>query len=216
MKLVFKRASLVVLVLAIVCQMVQYVLCYWCGYYQKSFSPILWVELLALFGFILFLAALITWGVSLFQRKQRLWTTAVLVGLLSLWMLPSSHDLILHGMRDGMLRNYSLDDVRHFAHDIEHLSSSSVSLVAGERIFMHQDLDLAKIRLKEKYPFLTWCMCIAERTNVVSVEWGGFENHWGFTVAIDGKRIDPNPRNFWSPDHKTIRISDDIFLQSDY
>ena len=203
--------------------MVQYVLCYWCGYYQKSFSPILWVELLALFGFILFLAALITWGVSLFQRKQRLWTTAVLAGLLSLWMLeyiiPSPHDLILHGMRDGMLRNYSLDDIRHFARDFDHLPDIPNNTVNGLTKFYwnrRMDDDLAKTKLKDKYPFLANCEAVVESDNIVHVNWGGFENHWGFSVAIDGKRIDPNPRNFWSSDYKTIRISDDVFLQSDY
>jgi hypothetical protein len=48
---------------------------------------------------------------------------------------------------------------------------------------------------------------------MVHVDWGGFENHWGFSVALDGKRIDPE---HLEPSNKIIRASDDIFFISDY
>jgi hypothetical protein len=182
MKLISKRASLIVLVLAAICLMTRYVLCYWCGYYQKSFAPIFWQELFALLGFILFLILSIVWIISLLQRKHRLWITTMLAGLLAFmglkFILPQPHDLILYEMRDGMLRNYELDDMRHFARDIDELTLPS-TILAGTRIFMHQDLDSVKTRLNEKYPFLAQCESIAETDGVVNVDWGGFENHWG-------------------------------------
>jgi|GEM_PF-6859894 len=87
MKLSSKRVSLTVLVLAVVCLITRYVLCYWCGYYQKSFTPIGYQVLLALFGLIFYPVLLITWIFSMLQRKHRLWTTAMLAGLLTLWGL---------------------------------------------------------------------------------------------------------------------------------
>jgi hypothetical protein len=130
----------------------------------------------------------------------------MLAGLLTLmglkYIMPWPHDLILYGMRDGMLRNHKLDDMRHFARDFDQLPKKSYS-----------NDDLAKTGLKEKYPFLAWCEFIAETDDVVHVYWGGFENHWGFAVAVNGKRIDP--QNL-APSAKIIRVSDDVFFQSDY
>lgn len=216
MKLISKRASLIVLVLAVVCLITRYVLCYWCGYYQKSFAPIFWQELLALLGFILFPVLLIVWIVSLFQRKHRLWTTAMLAGLLAFmslkYILPWPHDLILYGMRDGMLRNYGLDDIRHFARDFDQHPNIPEHNLDGHTKF-YWNRDLAKTGLKEKHPFLAQCESIVEWDDRVHVDWGGFENHWGFTVAVNGKRIDPQ---HLEPNNKLIRVSDDIFFQSDY
>jgi hypothetical protein len=215
MKPISKRASLLVLVLAIVCRMARYALCYWCGYYQKSWAPIGWQEILALLGFVFFLVLLILWLVSLFQRKQRAWTTAMLAGLLVLmaikYVMPSPHDLILKGMNDGMLRNYKIDDMRRFAHDFDQLPRLPDTLEIYKQFYWNEDLN--KTNLKEKYPFLATCEACMKWDNRVHVDWGGFENHWGFTVAVDGKRIDPQ---HLEPDNKIIRVSDDIFFQSDY
>ena len=209
-----------VLVLAVVCLISRYALCYWCGYYQKSWTPIGYQELLALFGFILFPAQLTVWIFSLFQRQHRLWTTAMLAGLFALWglkfVLPWPHDLILRAMRDGMLRNYGLDGVRHFAHDFGQLPNIPENNLDGRTKFYWnkgKNSNLAKTGLKEKYPFLTNCEDVVEWDNMVHVDWGGFENHWGFSVALDGKRIDPE---HLEPSNKIIRASDDIFFISDY
>lgn len=215
MKLISKRASLIILVLAVVCLVPRYFLCYWCGYYQKSFASIFWQELLALFGLILILAALITWTVSLLQKKQRLLTSAVLAGLLSLFPWP--HNLILYGMRDGMLRNYALEDMRHFARDFDQLPNVVTNGVNGRytKFCWNRmvDDDLAKTGLKEKYPFLHWCEAVRERDDMVDVFWGGFDNHWGFTVAVNGKKI--GSKHFM-PNVRIIRESDDIVFTSDY
>ena len=215
MKLISRRASLMVLVLAVGFLITRHALCYWCGYYQKSFTPIFYQELLALLGFILFLILLIICIVSLIQKKQRLWTTAMLVGLLAFmglkYMVPWPHDLILYGMRDGMMRNYNLDDIRHFARDFDRLPRLPNTLESFKLYYWNQDLE--KTGLKEKYPFLAKCEAVVERDNRVEVSWGGFENHWGFAVAANDRRIDPQGLGSMN---KIIRVSDDIFFQSDY
>lgn len=221
MKLISKRASLIIFVLAVVCLMSRYTLCYWCGYYQKSFAPIFLQEFLAFFGLVLIFISFVTWIVSLIQKQQRVWTTALLAGLFALWglkyILPWPHDLILYGLRDGMLRNYKLDDMRHFAHDFDKLPILSKNSIPGlaDKLYWNRlkDDDLPKTGLKEKYKFLSECEDVVEWTNIVCVEYGGFENHWMFSIAVDGKRIDPphlDSRN------TIIRVSDDIYFQSDY
>jgi hypothetical protein len=171
--------------------------------------------LLALFGLIFYPVLLITWIFSLLQRKHRLWTTAMLAVLLTLlglkYIMPWPHDLILYGMRDGMFRNYNLEDMRHFARDFDQLPRLPHTLKTFK--LSYRNSDLAKTGLKEKYPFLAWCEGIFERDDVVYVFWGGFENHWGFSVAVNGKRIDT--QNL-APSAKIIRVSDDVFFNSDY
>jgi len=200
--------------------MTRYALCYWCGYDQRSWSPIGFQGLLALFGFMLLPVLLIVWIVSLFQKQQRLWTTGMLVGLLALmglkYILPWPHDLILYGMRDGMLRHYNLDYMRRFARDFDQLPNIPENNLDGKTKFYWnrgKNSDLDRTGLKEKYPFLANCEDVVERDNRVSVDWGGFENHWGFTVAAKGNKIDPQ---YLEPNNKIIRVSDDIFLKSDY
>jgi hypothetical protein len=109
-----------------------------------------------------------------------------------------------------MLGNYNLDDMRHFARDFNQLPRRP-NAPASKKSYYNDDL--AKTGLKEKYPFLAWCEFIVETNDVVHVYWGGFENHWGFAVAVNGKRIDP--QNL-APSAKIIRVSDDVFFNSDY
>ena len=209
-----------ILVLAVGCLTTRYVLCYCCGYYQKSFVLIFWQEILAFVGLVLIFIALIAWIVSLFQRKNRLATMALLLGLFSFWSLkyivPWPHDLIRHGMRDGMLRNYSLDEMRGFARDFDQLPKLPQHDLDGRtKLYWNRrtDDDLPKTKLKDKYHFLANCEAVFECDNMVHVDYGGFENHWGFSVAVNGKRTDsqhPEPSN------KIIRVSDDIFFTSDY
>lgn len=221
-RVIFSRqASFIVFVLAIVCLMPQYNLYYSCGYHQKSINSILRQELLALLGLAFsFLFLFIIWIGSLFRRKHRFWTTAMLIGLLAFMelksKLPKPHDWILHGMRDGMLRNYGLDDMRHFARDFNQLPDIPENDVDGHTKFYWNRLvndDLAKTGLKEKYLFLANCEDVIERDGIVHVDWGGFENHWGFFVAVDGKKIDTQ---HWDPDARIIRVSNDVVFFSDY
>jgi hypothetical protein len=70
------------------------------------------------------------------SKKERMWTTTLLAGLFVLWGLksfsPWPHDLILRGTRDGMLRNYGLEDMRNFARDFDKLPHISINDVGGQ------------------------------------------------------------------------------------
>jgi hypothetical protein len=215
MTLISKRAFLIVLVPAVVCLMARYALCYWCGYDQRSWAPIFFQELLALFGFILTLIALVAWIVSYINGQQFAWTTALLTSLFAMYFLPSPHDLILYGLRTGMLRNYGLDSMRQFARDFDKLPYIPQNNLDGRTKFYwaRPNEDLDKTQLKDKYPFLVNCESVVEWDNRVSADWGGFENHWQIFVATDGKRIDPE---HLEPRNRIIRVGDDIYFMSDY
>jgi hypothetical protein len=209
MKFSSKRVSLIILVLAVICLLTRYVLCYWCGYYQKSFAPI---GFLTFFEFILFPILLIVWIVSLFQRQHRLWTTMMLGGILVFvglkHILPWPDNLILYGMRDGMVRNYKLDGIRYFARDFDQLPRLPNTLGVFKLFYWNRDL--ANTGLKEKYSFLARCECISEADNEVSVVWS---RYWRLIVAVDGKkRIDPQ---HLETSVKIIRVSDDVVFASD-
>lgn len=172
--------------------------------------------LLAFLGFCLILVTLATWIVSLIQKQQRVWTTAVLAGLIVLWglkyVLPRPPDLILYGLRDGMLRNYGLDEMRHFARDFDKLPKIPDNDV-GEHTKLYWNItDLPKTGLKERCAFLAQCEAVVERDNIVYVDWGGFNYYCGVCVSVNGKRIDPHPQY----KARTVRASDDIYFSFDY
>jgi hypothetical protein len=207
-----KQAPIIIFFLALICLMTRYVLCYLSGYYHFTALTLDLEALSALLGFILFPILLIVWIVSLFRRKHRLWTTAMLAGMLVFmglkYILPPPDDLILYGMRDGMLRNYGLEDMRHFARDFDQLPCLPNTL--GVYKLYYWNKDLAKTGLKEKYPFLAQCECISEADNEVSVVWS---RYWRLIVAVNGKkRIDPK---HLETSLKIIRASDDIVFASE-
>jgi hypothetical protein len=210
-----KRTSLITLILSVICLMMTYVLDYWFGYYQ-TLLPLAWsmtLELVVLF--IPLPVVLITWIVSMILRKDRLWMTATLIGLLVLvglkfgFILPPPHHLIVYGMKNRMVRDYSLDDLRRLAHDVDLLPRSPNEFPGPTKGFMGEDLD--KTGLKGKYPFLSWgggVSHISERDGLVNVRWGGEPaGYWGFSVAVNGGKANPS-----SLDAKILRVSDDIFF----
>jgi hypothetical protein len=219
-----KLTSLIALVLVVICLMTDYVLNYWYGYYEVSLRPIVWSVILELtefilFPIILFPVLLIICIISLFKKKHRLWTTAMLVGFLALMGLileraiPHPRILVMYGMRERIMRDYSLDDLRHLARDVDQLPHSPNDPPGRDKGFMSEELD--KTGLKGKYPFLSWGKThsfegpsyIAETDGVVDVRWGGIPSgHWGFSVSVNGKRAEPEPGT------KILRVSDDIFF----
>ena len=216
-----KLTSLVTLVFAVICLMMEYVLTYWLGYYEKWMSSTLWIVILRLLGVTIpFFVLLITWIISLFRKKHRLWTTAMLIGLLALiglmFKLPPPQNMLAYSMRDRMMRDYSLDDLRRLARDVDQLPRSPDSRPGPTKIFMRDDLE--KTGLKGKYPFLSLDKdkelgiegpsYICEGDGVVAVRWGGtLVGHWGFTVSVNGGRVNPAESGT-----KILRVSDDIFF----
>jgi hypothetical protein len=221
MKLISKRTSLAVLGLAIICLILRYALNYWFGYYEMPASLFISQMFFWLIGFLMIPALLITWIISLIQKKDVLWTTMMLIGLLALkgleHIISRPDNLIIYGIRDRILRDYSLDTLRHFAHDFDQLPSLPKHDLGlpDEKIYRSEDLNT---ELKEKYPFLTWLKrsraegpnFIDESDGVVDVSWGG-RPHWGFRVAVNGKKIDSDELDA-KRGAKILRASDDIYF----
>ena len=220
MKLNIRQISAFILILAVICLILECVLCYWVGYFEKSYIPITIWRILRMIGFSLVFIQLFVWISSLIRRINRLWTTIILIFLLAFkWFeaeLPSASNLIVYGMRDRIRRDYSLDILRHFALDFDRLpklQKQDVKYGATESFKEYLNGDLANTGLKDKYPFIAWIKnngrsgpeIITEEDGVVSVGWGG-RPEWGFCVGVNGVKTLSTDSNV-----KSLRVSDDIY-----
>ncbi len=114
------------------------------------------------------------------------------------------------------MKDVGLGNLRRFARDIDKLprvvGDNSQKTAKG-----YYSEDLAKIGLTEKYPFLTWLKAgskyegpshIYEENDVVDVRWGGtLSGYWGFSVAVDGRKIVSSNKS-----DQILRVSDDIYF----
>ena len=216
-----KLISLVCLVLVLVWQLARYPLFYWQGYDVNS-NCLAYDLCIALFSPILFLVALLTLLASLIRKKHRLWTTCTVLALvgfvaLDLKVLPRRAPLVIYGLRDRMLRDYSLDDLRHFARDF-HQNLPNVGINHGDISALSENQKKGYSELQEKYPFMKWEIggrngagpSIVEYGNgILYFDWGGpMAGHWGFSVSINGQKNDPaaraDPGSFILPQSKDI------------
>jgi len=194
---------------------------YWFGYYMipsDSYSLfLLFRDLFWLFRFLMILALLIICIISMISKKNRLWTTVMLAGLLALvgseFILPHPEGLIVYGLRDRMMRDYSLDTLRQFARDIDQFPTPKNLPSNLGKVFMSEDLVLLETRLKEKYSFLKsrrTPSSITENNGAVSVWWG--RHQWGFSVMVNREKINPIVVD---PDAVIILpVSNDIFFSA--
>ena len=194
---------------------------YWFGY-AESFEVGLVSDpiLLLLTEFLLF-AALAIWIIArLVKRKP---CRVHLITLAAFWpvlialfrLLPPAPVLIVHGLRDRILHDYTLADLRAFGHDAEQAGLVGM-LDGGTRDFteeQHQAFD----RLKTHYRFLTWfspngrdgVASIYTNGGTLYIDWGGaLIGHHGFSINTDGYRNDPAPNR----DVYDLRASDDIYF----
>jgi len=115
-----------------------------------------------------------------------------------------------------MIRDYGIDDLRHFARDTSQVLQDEY-LDHGDAMFFSADKLAAYSKLKQKYAFLNWTgdgshgPSVYNRDGAVSIDWGGPFGHWGFSVAVDGGKNDPAP----DPEFFVIRVSDDIYFYMD-
>jgi hypothetical protein len=109
-------------------------------------------------------------------------------------ILPPTTNLIVYGMRDRILRDYSLDTLRHFARDFDRLPTLAKNNFFPTKVYPNEDL--ANIGLKDKYPFIAWVEsnghegpeAITEEDGAVHTTWGG-RPYWGFNVALNGAKL---------------------------
>ena len=180
--------------------------------------------------FVLFLLFIIPALISELAQKGRLWS---FIGLLGFWPVvivtflllqtfaKPPGDLMVQGLRDRVMRDFSLDDLRQFAKQVrdgEFLKDEDLVNPLNLSGLTFQQKQLFA-QLIAKYPFMRWmddgdkldgpCLLNYGQEGVVEFEWG-IENrgHWGCSISIDGAKNEGIP----VPDAKIIRVSDDIYF----
>jgi len=201
----------------IIFQLRNYLWFYMMGRFERSIwacNPILVLTVIGLSLLIL----LGTWVVSLFLRKNRLWTTVVFLCAIAftgpLWMLLPPGSLVVYGLRNHIMELWTLDDLRRFTHEVEQ-EMPGIIVHENESDYVIKRRGDAYDKLREKYSFMKWGIGgkgnpnISERDDALNVMWGGaLFGSLGFSISIWGKRIDPHP----DPETKVLRMSDDIYF----
>jgi hypothetical protein len=179
---------------------------------------------------ILFLILIILFITSLFLKRHRVW---LLVGLIIFWPIVIStsfltinfcdpgSSLVLRGLYDRIMHDYTLDDLRHFARDVDKAGILKSGYIDhGDISHLTPEQREAFTQLRKKYSFMRWMddgrffngPSISEDKDIIYVLWGGaLEGHWGFSISANGSRNEPHP-NF---EIDTLRLSDDIYLYYD-
>jgi len=232
-----KTASIACLVLAGLLEVLNHWANYWFGYSETMRADLAADPIL---GFIAksipFLILIVLFIVALFLKKHRVW---LLAGLISFWPLVTltgfltqtfcgtAPSLVLRGLHDRLVHDYTLDDLRHFASDVD----QSGILKSGQGYVDHGDISSLNLtyqqkeafeQLRKKYPFMHWMddgrithgpsiLNYGEK-GVVDFEWGGaLQGHWGCSISTNGSRNEPHP----DPQVIILRLSDDIYLYYD-
>jgi len=158
----------------------------------------------------------VIWVASLFARKNRTWTTVMLLSSIavisSMFVLPPPGSLVVYGIRSRIMEHFSIDDLRHFARNV-HEKRPNIDITENDSSIRKQGADYEM--LEQQYPFMKWGVggegnpYITDRDGLLTVEWGGaLPGHWGFSIRIDGRKNDPNP----DPHTHVLRMSDDIYF----
>jgi hypothetical protein len=119
-----------------------------------------------------------------------------LAGLESISILRGkapSDELIIFGLKDQIIKNYTVDSLKQFAHDIDQVPVPKGLPEDVGKLFANDDLIKIKNKLGLKYPFLkgrNGPTSITEQDQIVNVWWG--RQQWGMSIAFN-KQIDgPN------------------------
>jgi hypothetical protein len=215
-----KIISFTCLVLLVAISLVKYPATYWMGYEEKTFYILADPVMMGVPWLLIATILIITWVSSLIRRKCYWWTTAMVAGLLIVvtveHFVPGARGLIVYGLRDRVMRDYSLDDLRRFSREV-----NQDGLLSGGRWINHGDASgltdsekAAYEELKQKYAFLRWMRTGASIINyqdndVVNFEWGGaLWGHWGCSITVDGKKNESEIEN----GTMVVPVSDDIYF----
>jgi hypothetical protein len=154
-----------------------------------------------------------------FRAKEQLWTTGMILGAaasiaVQSYLLPPPGSFIIYGIRDHVMRDYTLDDLRRFAQDM-HQETPNFNISHGNTSGLSPNQRAAFQKLAGKYSFLKWGIAKGDGPTIegsddsVYMEWGGpLYGHWGFSVGLLNGRNDPQP----DPDLRILRVSDDIYF----
>ena len=128
--------------------------------------------------------------------------------------------LVLSSLRDRIAHDFTLDELRHFAHDVNQSGIISKDWINhGEISGLTNEQKNTFAQIKNKYSFMHWMddggICHGPsilnygKQGVVDFEWGGaLPGHWGCSISIDGTKNDSN----LGPDSTVLHLSDDIYL----
>ena len=219
MKAVSRRSFLIVFGLSVTCLTLRYVGNYFYGYSGMSGFPITLQFISCIVEYLMFPMMLLAWVLAAIRNNDPSWTSRFMVVFLA-WsaltcFLPRPSQLIASGLRDRIIKEYGVTKLRQFAHDFDQLPQIAAYDSSSRKIYMRTDL--LRTGLAQKYPFLAWMKIsprnigpsyIAEKNRVVDVRWGGaLWGHWGFSVALDGKCLDPV-----IPAATILKVSDEVYF----
>jgi hypothetical protein len=226
-----KIITIVWLVLATLLVVLNHAGNYWLGY---SETPTALAVTNRFFGLLMEIALFLLFVIPALwtelARKQRLWSY---VGLLGFWPLviltfylvqtfaKPAGELIAQGLRDRVMRDVTLDELRHFAKEVNDAGFLKVEDLVNP-------LDISPLtsqqrdgfaKLGAKYPFMHWLddgdqlrgpsLLNCGQDDVVEFEWAvKNRGHWGCSISIDGAKSETIP----FPDAKILRVSDDIYF----
>lgn len=169
--------------------------------------------------YLMFPVMLSAWGIAKIRGQDRAWASRFTVIFLA-WsaltcFLPRPSQLIAFGLRDRLMKDYGVQQIREFARDFDQLPPHNPYSSGPRKIYTR--IDLPQTGLTQKYPFLAWMKFsprsmgpsyVAEENGVVAVRWGGaLWGHWGFSVALNRKILDPV-----NPAATILKVSDDIYF----
>ena len=218
-----KKTSVVCLILASLLVIFNHAANYWLGYSETevaflAIDPIIGLFLeFAIFAYLFFVVIL-----SLFVKPRSRWPLYSLVAfwpsvILTWYCLGLPGPLIARGLRDRVVHDYTLDDLRRFAREVDQAGL----LKHGDWIKYGGSLELtgqqkeAFARINKNYTF----MHMGEEArlvnfgedNIVSFIWGGaLPGHWGCVISLDGSNNHAHDDS--SADTKILRVSDDIYF----
>ena len=204
---------------------------YCMGWSVNSAWPFIYPVLIELpLLFVLFFVLAITLILSLGRCKDRLWTFAMMLGFIALIsstriLFPTPDVIRVHGLRDHVMREYTLDELRAFAREVHQgidlrNEFPEKSINHGDTSRLTPSEKLIYSQLREKYSFTHWmdhgrkddgASIFSPADGVVNFDWGGaLPGHWGCSIALNGMRNEA-----YSDSHaKALRVSDDIYFYS--
>lgn len=205
---------------------------YWWGYSETprallAADPIL--ELLA--EAVLFLVLFSLFIVALVLKRCRRWMLIGLIiffpftyltGFLTETICGTHPHLVLQGLHDRITHDYTLDDLRHFARDMDQTGILKSGVIDhGDVSGLTSQQKEAFEQLGKKYLFMHWMddgryyngPSLSEEGDVIDVFWGGaLPGHWGFSISINESKNEPPPNNSRTGIDETMRLGDDIYL----
>ncbi|HEV2329144.1 MAG TPA: hypothetical protein VGY56_10190 [Verrucomicrobiae bacterium] len=213
-----KQVPFILAILALACDVLRCVANYLLGYSWADSAFILADLILRVLGALILLALAIALVISLFKRQRVRLVTAALVFVLALkcfeYILPDSKCLIIYGARNRAVGEYGLDSLRRFARDFDRLPDlERYSFALPDKDYGIEDLQ--NTSLPGTYSFVKSRKSggprfVSDSHGIVTVQFGG-EPRWGFSISLNGRRIDP-PRGY---DFVQARASDDIYFELD-